>query len=642
MFRDRLSCRVKVLLGACAIVALTTRASPAETNDAELRALLEQQSKQIEELKQRLDAVTQNAGGKEGDAQPAAPAVPTKVEIEEGALRKIVSDYLKDNPGAGMPSSVQTGYNFGQGFSIRSAPNPKYVKWDDECSKIPFELRIRGRIQVDYYGYKVTDNLNHQTGIRYAPSVGDFSQLMIKRGRLIFDGTAFTPNLRYEFQLDGNTRGIGGFQNNKIIQTAGTPPAGSGQGAPGIGTAASPIGGGVLVDHAERIYAAWIAYDFHLERKGEPFCEDQIIYGPTFSLIAGKQKPFFALEEILGSANQQFVEFSMADYFFDADDDNFMTSAGVQLQAMEDRLFAKALVTNGNESQFPNSQMDDLPGLNAGFWYDFGGSWNETRKRWDLFGDCLADIDYSTCPVVRVGGAINFVWMDRRSIYGDLEQARLTTMPAGPGGTRLFNLLSGDGAAATPIGGHAVDRVDSYSYEAFVAAKYRGFSISNDWWVRNLNHFETTPNGLNNIIYSIPQQNGTTVNALFPRGGLVDYGMQLQGGYFVIPRKLEVVARWTWIRGQSGDLNGNGTFTTQTVPGVTGPVRVMNGAFRQFHEADEYAIGVNYYFKRQLLKWQTDLGLYRGGNPTIGGAAATGFIPGVDGYMLRTQLQVAF
>jgi len=70
----------------------------------------------------------------------------------------------EENPGAGMPPSVQTGYSPATGFVIRSAPNPKYINWDDDC-KIPFELRIHGRLQLAYYYYKVTDRVNHLTNI---------------------------------------------------------------------------------------------------------------------------------------------------------------------------------------------------------------------------------------------------------------------------------------------------------------------------------------------------------------------------------------------------------------------------------------------------------------------------------------------
>ena len=98
------------------------------------------------------------------------------------------------------------------------------------------------------------------------------------------------------------------------------------------------------------------------------------------------------------------------------------------------------------------------------------------------------------------------------------------------------------------------------------------------------------------------------------------------------------------VRGESGDTMGNFKFTTATIPGVAAPVRVYDGAFRQFHEAREYTVGVNYFFKRHLLKWQTDVGVFGGGNPagTPAGSGVTGWIAGSDGYLIRTQVQLAF
>jgi hypothetical protein len=634
MLGNWLKRRLQLALGVGVALWMTAGVGRAQNSDADLRALVEQQNKQIQELKHRLDAVGT------APVTQAQATDPGKPNLDETAVKKIVGDYLKENPGAGMPPSVQTGYTPAGGFFVRSTPDPTYVKWDDEC-RIPFELRIRGRVQLDYYNYKVTSLINHQSNrpaTQNANSVrqADFSQLEVKRLRLIFEGTAFDPDLRYHFELDGNTRGLGGVQNNKVIQTGGATDPNA--------AATSPIGGGVTVDHAVRLFSAYVAYDFHgcsfWPGCGKDCPDGSVKYAPTFTLIAGKFKPYFAFEEYLGSGNEQMVEFGMTEWFFDADDDNLLMAAGLQVKAAEDRLFFSALITNGNESQFPNVQMDNLPGFNTGFWYDLGGSWNEARQRWDLFGDCLADIDYSCKPVIRVGGMTNIVPMNRRSLYGDDEQSRVFVMPGGSqGGTRLINMLSGDGATATPVGAHAVDDFDSYTFETFVAGKYHGFSFLNDWFFRDLNNFETTPNGRGNIIY----QDTTGANALFPRNrGLFDYGMQLQVGYFLVPKKWEVVARWDMIRGESGDINGDGKFKNITIPGVTGNVRVVENAFHNFHEADEYGIGINYYFKRQLLKWQTDLSYYRGGNPSGGGQSPAGFIAGSDGYLFRTQLQLAF
>lgn len=628
------------VVGGAAFLGLAGRGMAEEPDEkAALRALIEQNAKQIEEMTRRVEA---------REAAPlaapvAAPGDPGKIVIDNASVTKIIADYLKENPGAGMPPSVQTGYFPGQGFSIRSAP-VKYIKWEDE-SRIPFELNIRARLQLAYYGYKVTDKLNHLTGQLQGVQVGDFSQFEAKRIQLFFTGTAFTPDLRYHIRLHGDTRGLPGIANNNVSQTAGTfDPNGQG---------VNQFGGNIFADHAMRLFECWVAYDMHpcctSKGCGEDCCEDTPKYAPTLTLTVGKMKPFFGLEEFLGNQNEQFVEFSMADLMFDADGDNRLMAAGVQYKALEDRLFAMATITNGGENLLSNSQMDNLPGFIAGLWYDLGGSWDSELHKWNLFGDCISDIDYSCSPVARVGGSVDIVPLGRRSIYGDGEQQRYFVTNPQPRGTRIINLLNGDGAAAnapnSPNGSHAVDGFDVYTYNVFAAAKYRGFSILNEWWFRSMNNFQTTRAGANNIIYSVAGVNtpaGAAANYLFPSKSLFDYGMNVQAGYFLIPKRLEVAARWSWITGDSGDAFGNGTFRTITVPGVAGTVRVANGAFTHNHESSEYTVGLNYFFKRHLWKWQTDVGLYNGGNPAAEGSSIAGFISGADGYMVRSQIQMFY
>src|SRR5262249_52379565 len=195
-------------------------------------------------------------------------------------------------------------------------------------------------------------------------------------------------------------------------------------------------------------------------------------------------------------------------------------------------------------------------------------------------------------------------------------------------------------------------KFDSYTYEAFVGTKYRGFSLTNEWWIRDLNSFKAAPDGTDIILYTYTNPaTKSTITALFPDKALIDFGQQLQAGYFVVPKRLELVARWAWISGESGDILGDGPSHSFRIPsgvpsaGTKGSlerVQVNQGAFTHFHEADEYAVGVNYFFKRQLLKWQTDFSVYQGGNPAGGGSSPAGFVPGLDGWMVRTQIQLAF
>jgi hypothetical protein len=429
-------------------------------------------------------------------------------------------------------------------------------------------------------------------------------------------------------------------------------------GVPGGNTAST-------ADHAVRLFNAFISYDFHpcgSEKGCACDCPDGYYrYQPTLTAFAGKVQPFFCLEEILGSGTEQFVEYSMADWFFDADDNNEMTGAGLQVRALDDRLFGQVMVTNGNETQTANLQMDQMPGFQVGGWYDFGGTWNEQAKRWDLFGDGISDVDYSCNPVARVGFATNFVPEGRRSLYTDAELNRIRITSPAPGGTTIIGLLNGGGrnqnASASGVSPFSLDAVDEYTYDVFWAGKYRGFSLYNEWWLHDLNNFRalrsptvgaaaTTNNtGVPNPILYTSTIGGSSVASLFPANrGLIDYGFTLQAGYFLIPKKLEVAGRWSWIRGQSGNINGDGTFSTVTNPAVSGgTIRVVNNAFKEFSEADEYAVGVNYYFYRHMVKWQTDFSVYTGaGNPAQGGQSPAGFIPGVNGYMVRSQIQLQF
>ncbi len=112
------------------------------------RQLMEQQQKQLEELKGRFEALQNGQDVKPASAtasgQPPSTAfAPPPKSLEPGSgvgkkkqdeeeapqprtddsgVKKIIDDYLKENPGAGMPPSVQTGFNAGQGFFIKSAP----------------------------------------------------------------------------------------------------------------------------------------------------------------------------------------------------------------------------------------------------------------------------------------------------------------------------------------------------------------------------------------------------------------------------------------------------------------------------------------------------------------------------------------
>src|SRR5262249_39509266 len=309
------------------LALLAPRPARAGDNDIPLKELIEQQRRRLEEQRKQFEELSEKIKELESQTDPPATqpasADPPKGDqkdkdaAETAKINKAVSDYLKDHPGGGMPGGVQTGFGCGQGFFIRSAPNPNYVKWEDE-SRIPFELQIHGRAQLDYYGYKVTDDANHETGAHQQTQnansnrFADFSQLEVKRVDLVFAGTAFDPNLHYYVNLDGTTRGINGFQNNKVVQNAGAFDPNT--------SPSSPLGGSVIADPAVRVRYANVSYDLPPcgSQKGcGPDCPAGTYpYAPTVTLIAGKIAPFYGLEQFLTTTEEQFVEFSMANWFF--------------------------------------------------------------------------------------------------------------------------------------------------------------------------------------------------------------------------------------------------------------------------------------------------------------------------------------
>jgi hypothetical protein len=674
----------RIVMGCLALAATAGLSwgqdqSPSDDVKA-LRELIQQQQKQINALSERLNnAISTPQPVQLGEPIPppkgTTPAAPAPKALDAKDVQSIVADYLKSNPGVGMPNGVQTGYSMGTGFYIKSVPNPDFANWSDQ-STIPWEMRFRGRIQTNYDFYKVQDNYNHLSKQFYnnansvpppvvGPAnpigpintvgpytVGDFSALEVKRLRLIWEGSLFTPNLTYEMQLDANTRGFGSFQANKAFTNA-VPP---GNGVNGLQTfglgGASTIGGQIQTDHAARLFTAWLAYQIPLgSRSSSSVCvpDGYYSYTPSLTFIAGKQQPYFSLIEIFGSATSQFAEFHMADWFFDTDANNMMMAVSAQYRDFDDRLMIIGQIANGADFGIPAVQLQRTPEFIGCFWWDFGGEFDPEKKRWNLFGNSISDLNYSRKLTVRVGGDMNLVHLDPRNQYGDIPSSFYFVGPGAPGGTRFINLFNGgNGVGAVGAANQALQSVNSaniFTYGAFMAAHWRGFSLYNEWYFRYFGDLHALGTRNPNIFYN--DQLGNT--AVLNRNTFMDYGCAVQAGYFLIPKKFEVMALWSMVNAQSGDLYGTGSFKTFTAPTgtalsptVTAGIRDYRGAFSNYHMAQEMGIGFNYYWFGQLIKWTNDFSYYRGGNPAGNGAAPAGFIPGVDGWLIRSQVQIAF
>ena len=124
------------------------------------------------------------------------------------------------------------------------------------------------------------------------------------------------------------------------------------------------------------------------------------------------------------------------------------------------------------------------------------------------------------------------------------------------------------------------------------SCKYRGWSVTSEYYLRNISGFP-----------------GADLPDLF------DHGFWLQVGKFVVPRKLELLSRWSRVVGTSGTL---GT---------------------EHQSADEIAAGLVWYFRDQNAKLTCDA-TWLNGAPI--NSSALDISPGAIGCLVRTQIQFAF
>jgi hypothetical protein len=137
--------------------------------------------------------------------------------------------------------------------------------------------------------------------------------------------------------------------------------------------------------------------------------------------------------------------------------------------------------------------------------------------------------------------------------------------------------------------------VDQYRVALFCVDfswKYRGWSSTLEYYFRTID--DSAP---------------AAVPSLF------DHGFWLQAGKFVVPGKMQLLARWSRVQGDSGTL----------------------GALQQ--SAEETAGGCVWYFREQNAKLTIDA-TYLNGAPI--NSAALDIAPGDRGWLYRTQMQFAF
>jgi phosphate-selective porin OprO/OprP len=144
---------------------------------------------------------------------------------------------------------------------------------------------------------------------------------------------------------------------------------------------------------------------------------------------------------------------------------------------------------------------------------------------------------------------------------GALDTPATPKLAVGAAGAYLPGLEPGERKTlAGPLGNTSIVPVNSdvYELEADLAFKYQNLSFEGGYYFRNIDPEESTPYGNENA-----------------------QGFYLQGGYFLIPKKFEVAARYSWVNPDNPNQTDD-------------------------NEQQEYTGGLSYYINGHDLKIQSN------------------------------------
>ncbi len=412
-----------------------------------------------------------------------------------------------DENGNDMPDwleEVKVGYD--GGFVIASSK-----QLDLDSRESPFRLQINGWGQLRYTYFESEGAAENE------------NQFQLSRGRLVFRGSAFTPDFNYFVQLDGRS------SSGDDIR---------------------------LLDY-------YLDYDFGRHRFGLP--KNRI------GFRTGRWKMPFTMARYLSGREFEFTDRSVASTYFDVNRSLGWGLFGFTqlLQRPFDWEVAiyNGLVTGGAET---GSSGD----LDANFAYSWRIFWYPTGSDWGP-GE-LADFEGHCRFTTRVGAGF------ANSTINAIGQTEFDSIRVVDSGQQLASLVG-------PLG---VFQYNVDLYQLNFSSKYRGWSFTTEYYMRQLNGFQ-----------------GAAVPILF------DNGLWMQIGKFIVPRKFQLLARWSRVSGDSGTL----------------------GACDQ--STDERAGGFAWYFREQQAKLVFDFTRLDGAPIS---SAALNIQPGDVGWLYRTQIQFSF
>jgi hypothetical protein len=477
----------------------STLESPRLSNNSEISVLLER----IDRLEQTLydrNLVSQSRLLATPEIEPFENTLSYDGESHNNAEQQCNGSSLQPLPT--WLDYVRVGYD--GGFVIASEAD-----LDIETSDTPFQLKMNGWGQIRH------------TILESDGSNADLNQFQLKRARLIFSGTAFTPDFNFFIQLDGRSSSGDNLR---------------------------------LLDY---LLTFDIGHQYWGLEKG------------ILGFKTGKYKMPFTMARYMSGRDFEFSDRSMASMFFDVNRSLAWglygkTNSGERPVHWEVALF-NGLVTGGAETG-SSGTLDENFAYSGRIFTFPTGDWGEESHA-DFKGhDTLAS---------RIGAGFANSTIDRS---GSTEFSSLRVVDSG---LQLSNLL--------PFN---VKEYDTYIYSLDAACKHQGWSATMEYYFRSIQSFH-----------------GAEVPNLF------DHGFWLQFGKFIIPKKLQLITRWSRVVGNSGTLGINN------------------------QSSEEIAGGFVWYLRNQHSKITVDA-THLNGAPI--NSSALDISPGDSGWLFRSQIQFAF
>jgi hypothetical protein len=373
----------------------------------------------------------------------------------------------------------------------------------------PFLIRINSWFQLRHTGF------NSQ-----GPNQ-DQNTFSFERLRFSFAGHAFSPDLNYFFQFDGNS--------DRATDA-------------------------IFLDYYATYDVGRALLGLDRDRLGLKF---------------GQWKVPFSRSREESGRRLQFTDRATANVFFDLNRSVGVGAYG-ELSTPFRPIKIETALFNGYRSRGFRTNRD------GGLDQNFGWSLRAFSDLGSEFGnDGEPDLTPHRSPTLRTGGGLAYT---RVGEEGQSEFSRARVVDSG---ATLLSLL--------PPG---VDAYDVWYFTTDLHWKYRGWSVILDYYWRAISNFSGG---------AVPD--------------LGDHGFVAQTGYFVVPERFEILARWSRIVGDSGTLG------------------------RRVQSSDEIGGGIAWYFRGHHAKFVFDA-THVNGVPIQ--ESRLDMLPGDAGWFFRSQLQLAF